>query len=503
MRRFREAPGPRTRVALGLIALCLLLASGRMNTLATDGSSQLAQAVHFCATGHVAAGHPITAEFSAKDFTSRSAFYDSNDLGGTLLMIPAACLAVLHGAPDPTSLIALTKLAKAADSMTFSLIGAIGVVFVLFAAAELMDLRRATWWALAFLFSTGFLAYVKGTWDVLPAASAVAMLVWVVIRSRVGRDGPRRTLLLAALAVGLAGLCRYTLAPFLIVATAAALWPALTNASTRERVEAAVVLGVMLLPDLVWNQLRTGEFWRPGEANPNPAFGHPHITIHYLLSTLGIFFGIRNGLLFYSPICLLGYACVLVYIVRSRGSTRAAWATGLVMAVAYIVTVFLTHIWQTFGWGPRYLVPLVPALFAVAMLATELVVIPNALGWGAVAAGVLTGLPLAFANWHAVVAVVGIDHRVPDAIVGLWHSMLDGLVSGHGFGAINTTTPPSYGHDAHSIALQVPDSWWWHVVARDVPHLLGPVLLLAGGTAIVAATLAAARSGDRAGMRPS
>jgi len=272
--RIHDRLGPRTRVAIGLVALCLLLASGRMNTLATDGSSQLAQAVHFCVTGHLAASHQITAEFSPKDVSSRSLFYDSNDIGGTALMLPAACLGAQRG---------------------------------------------ATLWALAFLFSTGFLAYVKGTWDVLPAATAVAMLAWVAVRCRLGRDRPRRTLLLAALAVGLAGLCRYTLAPFLIVGAVAAIWPAIIGASRRERIEGAALLIALLVPDLVWNQIRTGRFGKPAEANPKAAFGHPHLTLHYLLSIFAVFFGIRDGLLFYAAVCLLGYACVVACIARPRG----------------------------------------------------------------------------------------------------------------------------------------------------------------------------------------
>lgn len=492
-----RSPRPRTGVALGLGALCLFLASGRMNTLSTDGSSQLAQAVHFCVTGHIAAAHPIYAEFSPRDFTSTTAFYDSNDIGGTLLMLPAACAAALHGAPDPASLFQLTDVAKAGASMTFSLVGALGVIFVLLALDALIGLRRATWWSLAFLFSTGFLAYIKGTWDVLPAATAVAMLVWVVVRSRMGLEGPRRALVLAAIAVGVASLCRYTLAPFLLLGAIAAMWPAIRAASIRQRAASAAVLAVLLMPDFAWNQIRTGEFWRPGEANPSPAFGHPDLTIHYMLTTVGLFFGLHEGLLFYAPICLLGYVAALIYVARSRGTTRAAWAVGLATAVGYAVTVCLLHVWEVFGWGPRYLVPLYPIAFVVAVLTAERWIIPKTVAYACVVLGALTSLPLIFANWHAIVAIVGIDSRAPDAIVGLSHSMIDGLATGHGFGAITTLVGPGYGGDAHSLALQVPDTWWWHVVARHVPHLLGPVALVGIGAAIVAAIVAAAHTDTR------
>jgi hypothetical protein len=461
-----------------------------MNTL--DGSSQLAQAVHFCVSGHVAADHAIVGEWSRQDFSSRStAFYDSNDIGGTLLMLPAACVSALHGAPDPRNLTQLTTVAKAGASMTFSLVGAIGVVFVMLALAELVGLRRATWWSLAFVIATGLLGYIKGTWDVLPAATAVAMLVWVAVRCRLGRDGPRRTLLLAALAVGLGGLCRYTLAPFLIVGGIAAVWPAIRGASTRHRVEGAIVLTAVLMPDFVWNQIRTGEFWKPGEANPK--FGHLDLTTHYLLSTFGLFFGIREGLLFFAPVCLLGYVAALIYIVRSpRGTARAAWAIGLAMAVAYVVTICLLHAWEVFGWGPRYLIPLFPVLFVVAVLAIERGLIPRALGYACVAVGTLTQLPLVFADWAAVVAVVGVDHRAPNPIIGLWWSMLDGLATGHGFGQVSDPR-----------ALQVPDTWWWHVIAHHVPHLIGPVLLVVAAGGIIWASLRTARPAAPSDTRPS
>lgn len=502
--RILTSTGSRERVAFGLVLLCVALASGRMNTSATDGASQLAQAVHFCVTGHLAAGHAITSEFSPRGFSSTSAFYDSNDIGGTLLMLPAACIAALHGARDPASLSELTNVAKAGASMTFSVIGAIGVVFVMLALAELVGLRRSSWWALAFLFSTGFLAYVKGTWDVLPAATAVAMLVWVTVRCRVGKDGARRTLMLAALAVGLASLCRYTLAPFLAVAAVAAVWPAVRDASVRQRVEATALLAALLVPDFVWNQMRTGAFWKPGQANPGAAFdNYPHLTLHYLLSTFGLFFGIHEGLLFYAPVCLLGYVGVVAYIARSRGGARLAWATGLALAMAYVVTISVLHIWETFAWGPRYLVPLYPALFVIAALAIERRLIPRALGYASVVAGTLVGFPLVFANWHAVVAIVGIDHRAPNAIVGLWRSMIDGLATGHGFGAITTLVGPGYGGDSSSYALQVPDVWWWHLIARDVPHVLGPLALVGVGAAITKWIIAAARPDDAGGVGPA
>ena len=430
-----------------------------------DGTSQLAQAVHLCASGHIAARHPIGGEFSPKDFKpGASSFYDSNGLGGTLFMLPAACVAVAHGQPDPTSLSQVGSVAKVGASMTFAFVGAFAAVFVLLTLCEIMSVRRSWWWSLAFVLSTGILAYIKGTWDVLPAATGVAALTWIVTRSRLDRDPPFRSVAWAAVAVGLAALARYTLLPFLTIAAVAALWPAIRRLSRRELMLVMLIFALIVIPNLAWNQLRTGEFWTPGEANP--AFvGRPHLTMSYLLSVVGLFVGAQEGLLFFAPLCLLGYVVVLWMIAMARD--RGAWTVGLLMAVLYVITVALVHEWEVFGWGPRYLVPLLPALFVVAVIGVERRIVPRVAGYALVIGGLLTQLPLVFANWHAVVAVVGRDSRAPDPIVGLWRSMLEGLASGHGFGGVT---------DARS--LQVPDSWWWHAVANHSPHLTGPLLLL-------------------------
>jgi hypothetical protein len=453
-------------MAVALVAFCVLMSSGHLDTF--DGSSELAEAVHVCATGHVAATRPITSEFVPKNFASRStAFYDANDLGGTLLMLPAACLGVVDGAKDPADTSQLTTVTKGLASLTFAAVGGIAAVFMLYALTELVGLAAGAWWTLAFLFATGFLAYVKGTWDVLPAATGVAMLAWVVVRAT-ARANPmrsRRALLLAAAAVGIASLARYTLTPFLIVAAAAALWPVLCRARRSARIQAAGLLTLALISSFAWNEVRTGEFWRPGQAYA--AFGHPDLSAHYLLSTVGLFFGIQEGLLFFAPICLLGYFAVLQCAHRAHGTLRGRWLQGLILAVAYVVTVCLLHAWEVFGWGPRYLVPIFPALFAIAVYAIQHGIIPRLIGYAAVVFGLVTQIPLVFADWHALVAVVGLDSRAPNPIVGLWASMLDGLLRGYGIGSAGDPR-----------ALQVPDTWWWHSVANHLSHVIGLLVLL-------------------------
>ncbi len=453
-----------------LIAVCLLLASGRIASI--DGSSQLAQGVHFCATGKIGANHRIDHDFAPKDFHAGSGtWYDANDIGATLLMLPAACASVVFGAHDPASLGQLTTVAKAGASLTFALLGGVTVAFVFLALAELLeDPAHAWWWSLAFLFGTGFLAYVKGAWNVLPSATFIAVLAWIVIRSMGHRDTPTRTVYAAAAAVGAASLFRYTLLPFLTLATIAVLLPLLKSVPRRHLAGAALLLFVFVLPSFAYNELRTGLFWRPGQSAPEfPANNVLHLSASYWLGTNKMFFGFTRGMLFFAPVCMLGYLGAIVYIVRTSGLQRLAWVGGLVAAVGYAAAVCALHGWAAnLAWGPRYLVPLMPALFIVGVITAEYRLIPRAIGYALAGFGVLTQLPLVLANWSALVAVVGKSSRAPDPIIGLWESAFEGIVHGKGIGTANGAK-----------ALQVPDVWWWHAVAEDAPHVFGLLILLA------------------------
>lgn len=451
--------------ALCLVVLCLLLTSGGMNSF--DGGSELAQAVHFCVTGHISAAHQISSDFHSTGVGASRVWYDANDLGATLLMLPAACLSAGSGAKDPTSLAQLASLAKGAASLTYALLGGLAVAFVFMALTEITTPRRSWWWSLAFLFATGILAYVKATWSMLPAATAVAAVAWIAVRASKDLDSPKKTVFLTVLAVGAGGLARYSLLPFLAIAAAAAVFPALKRLSRGELILAVLLLFALVLPDFAYNALRTGEVLKPAQT----AEASHHVSLSYTVGTLGLFFGEKRGLLFFAPICLLGYGAAIYAVIRSPGELRWRWFIGLVSAIAYAVVVCIVQDWSRFGWGPRYLVPLIPALFVAAVAFAERRPSVRPLAYALTGLGVLTQVPLSFASWHAVASSPG-----KNQIVGLWESMLHGLVHGTGIGSADDPR-----------ALQVPDTWWWHGVAHHAPHLVGLVLLAGLMTVFVSA----------------
>jgi hypothetical protein len=488
--------------AASLLGICLFVASGR--TVAFDSRSELTQAVHFCSTGHIAARHKLSGDFVPKDFKSNAhVWYDANDIGGTLIMLPAACASTALGARNPGHPSGLTTLAKSGASLTFAIVGGIGAIFVFLTLARLIGDRRAWWWSVALLFTTAYLAYVKGVWNVMPAAAAIAGLMYVVSRQfpegtlpsfgagrappAVAIGNPGKLLCGAAVAIGLASLCRYSLLPFIFAGSVLALIPTIRRAS---RTQILCALGLLLLvvaPDFWFNALRTGHFWVPAEAAPQ--WQPIALTSQYLLSTPDMFFGIQRGLLFYAPLCLLGYFAAFVIGVRSRGWARVAWLGAIGAAVAYAATVVLLHNWYVYGWGPRYLVPIMPLLFVAAVIACEARAIPRIVAYVAAGLGLLTEIPVPFTNWHALLAVVGVQHRAPDGLVGLWQSFLHGLNSGFSFGGTKSQR-----------ALQVPDTWWWHAVGTHPPYIVGVIVAIVGLAALL--TLGARRVGQTPATQP-
>lgn len=450
--------GSRVVPFLCLIALCVLLTSGGMNSV--DGASELAQAEHFCTTGHVASSHQINADWHFHDGN----WYDANDLGGMLLMVPAACISAVHGSSDPATVDQLTSVAKGIASLTYALVGGIAVGLIFLTLSEFTTLKRSWWWSLAFLFATSFLAYVKGTWSVLPAATAVAAVAWIAARSAQGRDAPRRTVYLAAAAVGAGALTRYSLFPFLLVGTVAAVYPSLRLLSAREILIAGLITLILLVPDFAYNALRTGEFWKPSQTT-QPGF---HVDFNYAVGTLGLFFGFEKGLLFFAPLCFLGYASAGYWAVKTTGELRWRWIVGFASAVTYAVVVCIVQDWNRFGWGPRYLIPIIPALFVAAAYLAERRPRVRPFAYMLAGLGLLSQIPLVLANWHAVAAEVGRNIHLPSQIAGLWNSALHGTTHGVGFGS---ATDPR--------ALQVPDTWWWHGLQPHAPNAFGVALLVA------------------------
>lgn len=148
--------------------------------------------------------------------------------------------------------------------------------------------------------------------------------------------------------------------PLALLPLVPVVWP---PSRERLRVWAAAAAGAAgpLAAMLAFEIVRFG---RPFSSYGDQRFAHPLLDGAWRLLV-----GVNKGLLLYFPLALLA-GVALPLLVRRPG---ARWAAAAIagLAVAFVVVYARWWAWDgSGGWGPRFLVPLVPALAAAAGTAT-------------------------------------------------------------------------------------------------------------------------------------
>jgi hypothetical protein len=277
---------------------------------------------------------------------------------------------------------------------------------------EVMTPRRAMAWAALGLTSTLLLPYAKQTWDVYPAAVLVAGVAWLSL-SRL--SSPERSAWTSVALFALAALAswfRFSLALFLL---SGCVLTEIVAAQRAGRVRSGVTwlrigrgtasFTLLLTPVFVFNAAATGNLLRPPistfpENQPLDSFP--------LTGALGLIASPNRGLLWFCPIFLL--AMWLPTAWRSLpGTTRAFSAVWILPLGGYVLAVGSIGNWGAFGWGPRYLVPVIPLLWLpIASVGAELVrrsdasrLVPVLL----LGASILIATTATTTNWDAVAAL--------------------------------------------------------------------------------------------------
>jgi len=145
-------------------------------------------------------------------------------------------------------------------------------------------------------------------------------------------------------------------APLAILPLVPAVWP---PARARLRLVAAAAAGAAgpLAAMLAFEIVRFG---RPFSSYGDQRFAHP-----FLDGAWRLLAGPNKGLLLYFPLAVLAAAGV-VLLARAPGARRAAIAIAALF-VAFLAVYARWWAWDgSGGWGPRFLVPLVPVLAAAA-----------------------------------------------------------------------------------------------------------------------------------------
>jgi hypothetical protein len=175
-------------------------------------------------------------------------------------------------------------------------------------------------------------------------------------------EAPRRGVRLAAAAGLLAGFAvvaksvNFALVPFLL---APLVLPGALDKGQRLRTWAGAGAGVAVSLS-AWLAFEIARFGRPLSSYGDQKFTHPPLDGLWRLLV-----GLNKGILWYFPLLLLA-AVGLVRLVKPRERRGAAVA----IAGAFLVVLGLSSAWWAWdgssGWGPRFLVPALPALAAVA-----------------------------------------------------------------------------------------------------------------------------------------
>jgi hypothetical protein len=358
------------RAALGIALLCFAayLANGRTLPFEKSGDTAPSRLLPFAL---LAFGTPTLDPF-AEDFAAHGgyrwfvqerrghlvSFYPIGPaLTALPVYVPAWAWLAATGRGGHSDLFAASP---ALEKLAASLIAALVVLFVYLTLRRRVPARSAFWAAIGLGLGTSLWATASQMlWQHGPVALAIAATAFFLTRP----ERPVRSTALAGLALSLAFASRPTAALFAIAALSGLL---LERRPWRQRLEhagwlAAAATPVVLLTiafNLYWYgtplggySLALGGFtWQgiPGRA-------------------AGLLLSPNRGLLFFTPIALLGFAGLARSFRRLRDEPHLPM---LALAAAVHFLFLTTYRHWTGGWsfGPRYLVDVLPILGLAAGL---------------------------------------------------------------------------------------------------------------------------------------
>ena len=182
----------------------------------------------------------------------------------------------------------------------------------------------------------------------------MALFLWTAVFGAIAGPARRSTLILSGLCAGLAILTRHESS---VAAAVIAVYVGIR--ADRQRIRAVAWHGAGLLPMIaVWCAVNWVRFGSPIESgyfrDPIVGFGQSMLT-----GGTGLLFSPYSSIFLYAPIVLLSGAGLLALWRRDR---LAAMLFGLLFVSGFAVYASLGNWMGGRSYGPRYLVPLMPAL---------------------------------------------------------------------------------------------------------------------------------------------
>jgi hypothetical protein len=351
------------------LCLFLLLSSGRMDS--GDANAELAASINLVHTGSLGTDTPYADPLVQSLFVQapNGRFYEAHEIGNSLLLTPAALGGEIASpliarrldlSLDSASRIA-TLIAKTLGSLLETALSAVACFYLFLLFGLFYRPRTALVLTALFAFATFYAAYFRTGWDVLPACNAVIVLLYYSAKFVLAPAVRIREAVPVAFWFGITCMFRFSLAPFLGLALLILLWEARSRVTRGAVIAAASVAIALFIPTLVFNAVRTGSAFRP--ANTLPQFAYQTgASGHTLAGMFGLLLSPNRGLFFFSPVLLLLLLLPLFW--RSLPTAIKSLLTAFLPGVLlYYITIARLRNWGAAGWGPRYLLPVLPILF--------------------------------------------------------------------------------------------------------------------------------------------
>jgi GT2 family glycosyltransferase len=431
--RLREkyALTPKRCVLLFFLALMILSNSGRL--VNGDALEELRASTLLVTTGHLGAkfwpSHHLW--MTARD----GLHYEYHDIGAVLVMAPWAWLAAHHAHGTSEQLVHdPPQLGRACISMTYSVISAFGAYFLYLLFALYWPRRTAFILSALFAVATIFWPYSKSCWDVILACVASCGALYysgMLLQLRDDKDLCNRlvrTALALGISVGTAALARFYYSPVLMLGALGILL--VRRAPVRAFFASGVPIVLAAAGELAYNRLRTGSVAKSAAIGNNSVGTTLHEPIWRGLYGLSI--SPNRGIIAFAPIFI--FALAFPWIRKRLPSQRlvtliAAYGVGALLYVCFIAKL---SFWGTFGWGPRYMVPVIPILFLP--VAASLVMLWEQRRWRAavsaiIVASFLLNLGPVLVNWHLAVTEYRHNHgqdalaRLPLEEMSVWNGL--------------------------------------------------------------------------------
>lgn len=339
----------------------LFLASGRLSSV--DAGAQLQAAMLFVRTGRLGTkGPPPGTECMFCVKSPQGWYYEGHDIGNVALMLPAAWLGSVSSGMPTRSLIATPPIvSRVGAALTHAMLSACGCFFAFQMFALWYFRRTAFLLSLVFATATIYWPYAKTAWDVMGGCVGVLLLLYFSSRLLCAKQARISDLVLIGTSTALVGSFRYSLLPFLLLGILGCLYLSREKLDLKHWIACVTSCLVLLLPTFIYNDLRMGSPFIPGTRAP--AYANNNSLAGELLPGLyGLLFSPNRGLFVFAPVFAVLFVLPWIWK-KAPGPVRQMTCCYGLSTVPYVLLISKMTNWGAFGWGPRYLVPILPILF--------------------------------------------------------------------------------------------------------------------------------------------